>query len=50
MPLRMERGVIQQAILSELVEGISEIAEVDFAKARQRVTEQLPEVDLTRPY
>ena len=46
----MERGVIQQAILSELVEGISEIAEVDFAKAHQRVTEQLPEVDLTRPY
>ncbi len=46
----MARGGIQQAILSELVEGVAEISEVDFEKAAQLVHEQLPAVDLARPY
>jgi kynurenine 3-monooxygenase len=46
----LQRGEVQQAILSELVAGIEDIAEVDFAKAGQLVQQQLSVVDLSRPY
>ena len=46
----LQRGKVQQSILSELVGGIEEIAEVDFEKAGQLVQQQLSIVDLSRPY
>lgn len=46
----MARGGIQQAILSELVEGVADISEVDFEKAGRLIHEQLPAVDLSCPF
>ena len=46
----MTRGAIQQAILSELVQGVNEISDVDFERAGQLVQDQLAVVDLARPY
>ena len=41
-----QRGKIQQQILSELVEGISSIDQVDFDKAESLVKERLSVVEL----
>ena len=46
----MTRGNVQQEILSELVQGVDELSEVDLEKAGRLVRDKLPVVDLSRPY
>ena len=48
--LAMTRGNVQQEILSELVQGVDELSEVDLEKAGRLVRDKLPVVDLSRPY
>ena len=43
------RGERQQLILNELVDGVNEMADVDFAKATLMINQQLSVVDLESP-